>query len=199
MKRYNDPWLSDIPIKLLEETDDCIRSEVRRAEISARTRHDMKHLVRDALNDILEDDFVFDEILGKLLSEPKRQRINFPITLDQKESKIQADLKRIFNHGLGQLNSCHAICFAYSEVANQSVRVCRLFVDGNMWEISSNGTDGQEMEIEMVKIIATRTCITRESLVDLMKEPQGDTTIPPRILQLLTDLIQKSYLKVDLK
>jgi len=180
-KRYDDPLLCASP------------NEISRAEISLQTRENMRHLVRDALNQVIENDSIFDEILGKLLTEPKRLRINYPVSLNPEKDVMDTELSSILNLGMGSLHHCNSICFAYSEFMNQNIKICRLFVDGNKWEVSSDGSDQQETEISMMKTIATEKRLSRENFLDSNKETKG---VPTRILDILHDLLQRGYLKV---
>jgi ribosomal protein L16 Arg81 hydroxylase len=196
-KRYDDPLFLEAYRNSREDTNNSAISATLspRAEISRATKDDMKRLVRDALDHILDNESVFDEILGALLTEPKRLRINYPVTSNIEEKALDSQLNLILNHGVGSLHPRNSICFAYSEIHNNNLKVCRLFVDGNKWEIESDGSDQQEKEISMLKAITHGIGLSRESFIDAETDPDG--SIPIRIRQILKDLILRGYLQID--
>jgi len=191
-RRYDDTSLLE-KYRVNGENDDMNTARILASvEISDETRNRMKRLIRDSLEHILENEF--DELLGKFLTEPKRLRVNFPTPLDLDEETLDSQLNMVLNLGKGRLYPCNSICFAFSTIKINRSLVCQLFVDGNKWEIESNGIDEQEREVSLLKAIAFGNQLSRETFIDLEKAPDG--SIPKRIVHILKDLLVKGYLKI---
>lgn len=137
VRRYTDDDL------LIEGSSDNFSP----GEITAKAKEDAKHLVLNALQNMMDDDSVWDEFFGRYATEPKRIRNNYPIPLEDENECDGPTVQDVLN-GCGMLYHAEGICFSYSEVNSQgqgvsgtATTIYRLFVNGEMWE-SDSADDG---------------------------------------------------------
>eukprot|EP00984_Skeletonema_dohrnii_P012634 scaffold5153_cov98-Skeletonema_dohrnii-CCMP3373.AAC.1 len=135
VKRYTDDDL----------LDDCSNDNFSPGEITAKAKEDAKHLVLNALTNMMDDDSVWDEFLGRCVTEPKRLRNNYPIPLEDDDEFDGPNVQDVLD-GRGMLYHAEGICFSHSEVNSQDLSgtataIYRLFVNGEMWQ-SDSADDG---------------------------------------------------------
>ena len=83
----------------------------------------MKQLILDAVRDLLEDDVVLDEMVGRLITEPNRPTSNYPLPLDEIEDEWKEKLGilggaettlQAFFSGEALLRRVEGVSFAWS-------------------------------------------------------------------------------------
>lgn len=134
VRRYTDD-------DLLDDDDDGSSDNFSPGEITAKAKEDAKHLVLNALQNMIDDDSVWDEFFGRYVTEPKRLRNNYPIPLEDDDECDGPTVQDVLN-GCGMLYHAEGICFSYSEVTSEGLSgttttIYRLFVNGEMWESDS--------------------------------------------------------------
>jgi 50S ribosomal protein L16 3-hydroxylase len=109
-------------------------------EITTKAKKDAKHLVLNALTNMLDDDSIWDEFFGQYATEPKRVRNRYPIPLEDDDESDGPTVQDVLD-GRGVLYHAEGICFSYSEFNSQDVGVAttihRLFINGEMWQCDS--------------------------------------------------------------
>ena len=82
----------------------------------------------------MDDDSVWDEFIGRCVTEPKRLRSNYPIPMEDDDEFDGPAVQDVFD-GCGMLYHAEGICFSYSEVKSVSGHsIYRLYVNGEMWQ-----------------------------------------------------------------
>ena len=140
--------VEDVAVKRYTDDDllnDGSRENFSPGEITAKAKEDAKHLVLNALRNMMDDDSVWDEFFGRYVTEPKRLRNNYPIPLEDDDECDGPTVEDVLN-GCGMLYHAEGICFSYSEVKSQGLSetattIYRLFVNGEMWK-SDSADDG---------------------------------------------------------
>lgn len=191
-KRYTD-------IDLLKSSSDEIELE----EISHDVKTKAKSLLKDAMIDLLEDDLFFDEFFGKIATETKRARSNYPLPLDEIDEEDLQSLGllgdpitcvKTFFDGQATLFCAEGISWGYSVSQSNKDKntknLCRLFVDGQMYEIdiSDHHPSGRLRITELVQLI------TKENQLKSEEFMQDGKIIPKEIELLLCDLVAGGYL-----
>ena len=184
LDRYTDPTLlEDGSLQARNMLDDKIKQRG-------------KQLVRDAINEMLDDEDNFDAFFGKLVTESKRMRFDYPMSLDDLDNECIQELGVWGNsksaidavrNGGGVLYAAEGISWAYSILSdnksNGGKRKCRLFVDGAMRQVSLDNND-----------TATLKLIGR-----MVDERQVNTsffenTVSAQFIELLEMLVREGYL-----
>lgn len=187
LDRYTDPNLLDA-MASNSNNGSNICSQGTTNELDDQVKLKAKQLVKDAINEMLDDDIIFDEFFGKMVTESKRMRFEYPLPLDalneecKEELGVWSDAKSAVDeviHGDGVLYVAEGVVLAYS----CTTTTCRLFIDGIMKEVMLN--DG----IENFYLI--------KSLVDERQINQGTfkkRKVSPDIRHVLEHLVQEGYL-----
>lgn len=138
MTRYQDPDLFDSQF----DNRNCIDNVVR---------NQAKQLLRHAVEEILEDEDRFDSFFGKLVTESKRMRFDYPISLDTLNIDEKKDLGawgdpetaiEAVKNGDGFLFTAEGLSWAYSILdCSDGKKLYRLFVDGKEKEIILDKND----------------------------------------------------------
>ena len=160
-------------------------------EITDSVREKAKKLIQDAIDEILQNNDMFDPFLGSILTESKRDRINYPEPLIHDDDEWLDSLGVWGNPQLavqsimkdhGALYAAEGLAWAYSTTNNGGVH--RLFANGHVWELPNSPSS-----IHFIKTIANHRRITRnELLFDQTHVFTNDE------IHLLEDLISKGYL-----
>ena len=182
VERYSDPHV----VQALVEGGNSIG----RGEITEEAKEHARRLIRNAMDEILSNDDVWDEWFGKFVTEAKRIRNSYPVPLssdgnDEENEWIESlgewgDPKlavQAIVDGKGSLYQAEGIVFAYSKESSSSGGKNRLFVNGECWE-----TD----PAVPVEIIANERRITKYSF------PEG--TLGSKTQALLEELLLKGLL-----
>lgn len=189
LDRYTDPELlskNNAIQPASNELDEVIKSKG-------------KELIRNAINEMLDDDDKFDAFFGKLVTESKRLRLDYPISLSDMSHDDMQDLGVWGNADSaleavqsmeGTLYAAEGTAWAYSIIhrhndtpQNAKPRVCRLFIDGTMREVIVDDDD----------------CTTIPIIKRMVDEKKIDGSffqdkLSPRLLQLFKGLVQEGYL-----
>eukprot|EP00797_Seminavis_robusta_P020315 Sro30_g019640.2 (318) ;mRNA; r:82525-83478 len=187
VKRYTD-------FNLLHQEDESATSNATTsshgASITPDVKHRMKQLVRDAVDEILDHDLLWDEIVGCLATEPKR-----PLWLEEpqcdreeNESEIDQDIQHVLS-GVGTLCLVEGVSVATSIVDSNNeglVPTYRVFAAGQLF--AWKGSDQNEpVSQAILSCLASGEPLTKQSL--------GETkVVPPEALTVLADLMSQGYL-----
>lgn len=121
---------------------------VARPSLSAAVKETMKDLVRNAVENLLQDDAAWDELVGKMTTEALRfsEYIVQPDSdtdeyyRENREEDSNNLLKRLIELGqLATLVRAPGISIATSQITTDDGKsVDRLFANGSMWEVSND-------------------------------------------------------------
>ena len=113
--------------------------------LTHEAKHKARQLVLESVNSMLENDDWWDIFFGKYVTEQKRVRLNYPISLDDEEGDNSLETSIIQSVLKGETVLFHAegIPFAYSCVTAKDTNqiAYRLFANGDMWQYDSQNTD----------------------------------------------------------
>jgi hypothetical protein len=130
-RRYTDP-------ALLQEPNE------RGMSLSKSVKEDMKQLVREAVEELLDNEIEWDELVGSAATEPKRFIGSLQPSfeneyIEQMFKEHNGDLGEFLNKigdGKGVLRRSGGISFATSAVSTPSGDlIYRIYASGGMWEI----------------------------------------------------------------
>lgn len=186
--RYTDPeLLSPIPIEL------DVAPIAQRDELTNVVKEKGKELVMNAISSMLDDDAYFDKFFGKLVTESKRLRIDYPVSLndldddDRLELGIwgdaQSSIKAVAD-GRGNLYAAEGVAWAHSKLDFEDKKVCRIFIDGKVWEIALELDD--ESSVTFIKDMIK----TRQVSCHLLQRQ----ALPEELLVVLEQLVRCGYL-----
>ena len=161
LDRYTDPCLLDGHGYIREKRDDESKDGNAKSNTNAtgnRSTNELdsvvklkaKELIRNAIHEMLDDDSQFDEFFGKLVTESKRMRLDYPVPLDDVDDEYKKELGawgdpssavEAMMNGEGVLYVAEGVALAYSHLDLE--KVCRLFIDGKMMEIALDAGDDE--------------------------------------------------------
>lgn len=115
--------------------------------LSQSVKSRMKKLVVQAIEEVLETDEIWDDVVGRLITQPNRPRVGYPVPLSEMEeewketlglwSDADSTLEAIKN-GKGALYRAEGVSFASSVTTTPSATVHRLFAQGRQFKIHDN-------------------------------------------------------------
>lgn len=185
LSRYTDPHL----LSTIENVDNIpIASNELDSFITSRN----KDLVRSAVNSLLDNDDFFDSFFGKLVTATKRMRFDYPVSLDDLDSKSKIELGdwadanlavTAASKGRGVLYAAEGTAWAYSLDEN----ICKLFVDGKEWRIDIPAEDDNQT-IALIKMIISMRQFNR----DMLKSNREQ--LPTSFRKVLESLVSFGYL-----
>jgi hypothetical protein len=130
------------------------------------------------LAEFLDDDALWGEFFGKLVSRPKRARFNYPKPLDEEDKLLlgewggaEAAVNAVMKQNRGMLVQAEGVVFAYDQSG-------RLFVNGELFETGA-------CELKLLSLVCDSRFVTGETLGEYFNE---DVEI------LLTELVSAGYL-----
>ncbi len=170
-----------------------------RDEISKEIKSTGKHLVKSAINRLLDDDILFDELFGKLVTQSNRVRWDYPTSLDSMDDESKEELgpwgnadsaiSGVFN-GEGVLYAAEGIAWAYSIVEIEGETIFRLFIDGRKWELAFfESDDERDSSIDFLKKMVEGRQMNRDLL-----QIQG---LSKQLYDLMQQLVHEGYLYAD--
>lgn len=196
-RRYEDPDLVDY-----DEDESAgggggrlkpatIISAARHPSLSFVIKNRLKRLVLEAVEEVFDDDSMWDGIVGGLVTEPKRyvnsyDEVNRKISDDDDSNEV---LERVLNGG-GALYRAGGLSFASSVVTAEdgSKIINRLFVDGEKFEVVHPNVDDHT---ETATAAIAFQCIERgEPVTGELISPGAS----PQLLQLLKEWINGGLL-----
>jgi len=169
--RIKDDQLVD-EYKLSEE-------KFRRGLLTIDSKEKAKQLIRNTVEDLLENEDEFDKWFGALVTEPKRLRVDYPspMVLDE---KCDGDLlcspsktMEKFMKSEGFLHHAEGLTFSYSVT---ECGKCQLYVNGDNWEC----------DIRVARILGDKKHVRWEEVENI--------DVEENILKLFEDLIGKGFL-----
>jgi 50S ribosomal protein L16 3-hydroxylase len=117
------------------------------ASLNKKVKDSMRNLVLRAVNDVLDDEVVFDELVGRLVTEPKRlpydalhpwDDVDDDEYYEAFEETLDAVLDRVLD-GKGTLYRAEGISFATSRVIRRDGGIIdRLYACGELFEIQDD-------------------------------------------------------------
>jgi hypothetical protein len=156
--RYRDANRLTFPVGKTDQSLTLTNTTIVGPSITGETKEAMKQLVLEAVNCILEDDSVWDSIVGATVTEAQRysdtSTFPFDLMLDdddnhdlQRWGSSPLEALRLVMKGQGRLERATGISFATSIVATQSGSssslsssspsfYSRLYADGESWQVA---------------------------------------------------------------
>jgi 50S ribosomal protein L16 3-hydroxylase len=132
-----------------------------RGDLTAQVKQQMKELALNAMHDIMNDDEVWDQLIGVIATQPNRPRDAYPMPLDEMEENgiwgnshtaVQSVLS-----GNGALFRAEGVSFAYSILAVDDQVHYRVFANGNLFQVVS----APDAELQsLVASIVDEPCLT---------------------------------------
>ncbi|KAI2508866.1 hypothetical protein MHU86_5600 [Fragilaria crotonensis] len=158
-------------------------------ELSDAIKKKMKSLVMNAVQEVLDDDDQWDALVGCLVTESKRPREDYPLSLDDTQWKDELGVWGIpdraveaVRNGEGVLYRAEGVSAAYSKVHDT---MYRLFMNGIPFDISVAAEEKEAVE-SLLSAIAGDPAITSETLSPLSHQPV--------VLELLEKLVDRGLL-----
>lgn len=202
VRRYEDPDLLD---QFVEASDNLTTPPFKPGHITDEAKAQMKKLVKDAVNEIVDDDNLWDELIGKLVTESNRPRDNYPVPIllpdgtpfdeDWNNSLgVWGDARLAVETvlgGSGALYHAEGVAFSFSSVLDErSLKTHhRLFANGEMFEIVSDANN----ELYSLSCICDKRRLTRESLSS--SSEHASAQMPPiEVIQVLEILVSNGLL-----
>ena len=117
--------------------------------LSQSVKARMKKLVLQALEEVMESDEIWDDMIGRLITQPNRPTVGYPVPLSEMEeewketlglwSDADSTLEAIRN-GMGALYRAEGVSFASSVTTSTTslATIHRLFAQGRVFEIHDN-------------------------------------------------------------
>lgn len=178
--------------KRFQEQD--IDSEVSKGHhmLHEEVKEQMKQMVRDAIDEILDDNATWDDLVGRLVTEPNRLR-DYPLPLvypDGESSNLQdlgdwgdanATLHEILLKNHGALYRAEGVSFTYS---NSMGMIRRLFVHGEVFLIECTTKEECAQVDDFLPLIIEAPCLSK-TLIPADNE---------KITELLRDLLNQGFL-----
>ena len=183
-------------------------------EISVQAKEKAKRLVLEAVQEYLDEDEIWDDLFGKLVTETNRARIDYPPSLvgpmdgyeDDEDRKVRDDrgvwgdpqlAVSTMLEGRGALYQAEGINFAHTigEASDEdSVAHHRLFADGNVWEVPATVKSSL-----LLQAISGQRYLNRDRIaISLGREGSDDAfsleNVPSEIVEILEDLVGKGFL-----
>uniref|UniRef100_A0A7S4I6Q8 Bifunctional lysine-specific demethylase and histidyl-hydroxylase n=1 Tax=Odontella aurita TaxID=265563 RepID=A0A7S4I6Q8_9STRA len=200
-KRYVDPDLMDG----LHTLGGSSSSAATDNEITPDAKERAKALVLDAVSELLDNTDSWDEFVGRAFTESKRVRMGYPLALDELDDESRAELgdwgdpsgavRAVLDKRRGVLRHAEGVAFGHSTVeegpgGGESLGRwrCRIFADGEMWEVRSEncGNVDREEASAYLAAIANNPMITGECF--------GGKAVPSEVKSILEDLVSRGYL-----
>lgn len=131
VERYTD-------INLLESTND--------KSLSVSVKEKMKRLLLQLVEDFTEDEVLWDDMIGKLITESNRPTIGYPIPMRDMDGEWKEELGKWANPdatlesvfgGTGVLRRAEGISFAWSALPSSSVKY-RLYAQGRVFKVDDD-------------------------------------------------------------
>jgi 50S ribosomal protein L16 3-hydroxylase len=172
---------------------DLLIKDASNGLLSKQVRDRMKQLVLDAVHRVVDDDLIFDEIVGRLVTEPKRFRENYPITWEAMGSDCPWDSPRhaleAARQGTGCFFRAEGISFAFSKIESTIAMTTtfRLYADGEVFELEQQSQDEGELATRLLAAICISPFDLDRAILDHLPL-QGES--------LLEKLLVKGYLYV---
>lgn len=184
LDRYKDPnLLEDGAMQASNLLDDNIKQKG-------------KQLVRDAINEMLDDEDNFDKFFGKLVTESKRMRFDYPMSLDdlddecKEEMGVWGDAKAAIEavrNSKGVLYAAEGISWAYSTIPPNNLpnkgSLCRIFIDGSMRQICLDNDD--TVTLKLIQRMVDERHVNASFF---------ENTTSAQFSELLKDLVREGYL-----
>ncbi|KAL3926326.1 MAG: hypothetical protein SGBAC_013520 [Bacillariaceae sp.] len=189
--RYTDiediaSWTSDPSNKQGESQKD----------LSKKVKDKMKRLVLDLIEEQLEDDAVWDKLVGELVTESNRPSMDYPIPPSEMDDEWKADLGIWANSetalesvlgGNGVLRRAEGIAFAHSSSEDNEKKSNILFAQGRSFPLNDN-FDSASLFLDL---IANGLPLSQQRLRD-----QG-IQLSEAMKSLLLDLLEEGLLYGD--
>eukprot|EP00978_Attheya_sp_CCMP212_P039423 scaffold204683_cov54-Attheya_sp.AAC.4 len=189
VQRYQDSDLLDHH----HDTDDRTATSFHAGEITQVAKDRAKELVKQAFLEILESDDKWDDFFGRIVTEPKRIRDEYPLALDGSnndfsdhhhnwvaELGVWGDPKQAVQSvldGTGALYQAEGIVFSYSHVLSPSPHY-RLYVNGEVFETTTTSDE----DYQCLQTIANVRRLTNETLI------QNGSPLSQQIVNILETL-----------
>jgi 50S ribosomal protein L16 3-hydroxylase len=160
VRRYQDFELfSSLPENYRYRRD--VNASWTRGDLTAQVKQQMKELALNAIHDIMNDDELWDQLIGEIVTQPNRPRDAYPVPLDEvEESGIWGNSHTAVQSvlsGNGVLFRAEGMSFAYSTLAVDDQVHYRVFANGNLFQVVS----APDAELQsLVASIVDEPCLT---------------------------------------
>ena len=195
VKRYTDSGL----LSKTSQDDDAMDVTNNDGSISSQVKHDLKQLVLDAVQDILDDPVLWDELVGATLTVPKRPVETYS-NYDNEEfiSRIDKDsnndpqehVRAALQLGIGTLYPTEGVSFATSQVKSDGYTYYRVYADGHKFEWSIASKDNKSS----VSSRSILSAIEKKCPLDKKVLNNGSAQLPAQALASLSLLVERGYI-----
>jgi 50S ribosomal protein L16 3-hydroxylase len=182
--------LTTSAVSRYQDLDLIVQSPNHMNEITKAVKDDMKSLVLNAVQDLLDDDDSWDELVGSLVTAPKRPREDYPLALSDTEWRgelgVWGNAKtavEAVRNGKGSLYRAEGVSAAFSRISDGSYR---LFMNGIAFHIPVVS------ELEKETTEALLSAIVGDPVLNSMYiSPLSNQ---PAVLELLETLVEMGLL-----
>jgi ribosomal protein L16 Arg81 hydroxylase len=216
MRRYTDVAL--MASTTADSTSNAITGVSNLKGLSGTVKEAMKNLILDAVQEVLEDDLVFDELIGKLVTEPNRPTGAYPVPLRAMDEEWKTEIgmwadatatvQSIFT-GTGGccLRRAEGISFAWTSGSIPVSKLCgdvgsnpmdemhyfRIYAHGRVFEWKHRDIHPDEIarNCYLLDRIANGPPLNREAIDDL------GFILTENISSFLVELIEEGFLYGD--
>lgn len=177
------------------------RNSTNNHALTPQVKNDMKTLVRDLVNDILSDEDAWDELVGKVVTQPNRPVVDYPVPLNDIDPDWRQELGVWGNAqtaldgvlaGKGVLRRAEGVSFAWSSsLSNCSTR--KLFAQGRSFSIFCDDETILELMEQLLDRIVNGGPISKNYLDKVL----ASSKFAPAARDLLEELLEEGLLYGD--
>ena len=182
VRRYTDPDLLSAP-------RDVSNNNKRGCSITDDTKQRLKIMVADAISEVLEDPILWDEMVGSILTEPKRPAEVYSYfdrdDLDEEDTPVSKVLLVVNKDGKGALYQKEGVSFATSHCFDAWNHYYRIFADGEKFEMKIWNRIHASEELLLTTI---------ERGMPLTKSLLQKIGLSPEVMTILSSLLERGYL-----
>lgn len=205
VRRYTDKDLLSMRSNTDDGTnDDAAAAPTTAGSITSQVKDDLKQMVLEAVEDILDNPLLWDEIVGDAVTVPKR-----PVETDDEAysegdtSSARAHVLAALQDGVGALIPTEGVSFATSQVVQGQCTTSRIFADGQMfeWETTTQDVDSNEEE-QSAELWSSSILFAIDKRLPLDDLTLGTSTsqqtstlfFPPALVSALEGLLKQGFL-----
>ena len=194
VKRYSDlDLLSNTP-----QYDHAVDVTNEDGSISSQVKNELKQMVLDAVEDILDDPVLWDEIVGATLTVPKRPIETYSnydkgetiSSIDNNSNSPQEHVHAALQRGTGALYPAEGVSFATSQVKGNDYTYHRIYADGHKFEWTIALKEKQS-DVVFGSILSA---IEKRRPLDSKVLDGSSVKLPAQALLAISLLVERGYL-----
>lgn len=179
-----------------EDIDEWTKSCGNQRDVSDKVKEKMKRLVLDLVEQHLEDNGVWDKLVGELITEPNRPMIDYPTPISEMDEEWKAELGVWANsetalqsvlEGNGVLRRAEGVAFAWSASKGTEKEGLSLFAQGRTFPLKECSSSASNL----LDTIANGAALSQQQLVD------RNIKLSTSMKALLVDLLEEGLLYGD--